>query len=105
MSPPLPARDDIQFNECFLHTRARAELEAVTNFFAEGIEGVGGTQAASVALRVFAVRHITPVAAGFNCDFEPHVKVTLPLGINAVNDPNSDRADHAVTAAAGIGRD
>jgi hypothetical protein len=87
--PPLAsqAADDLKLDKVVTDAGAGAEFEPVADFCAEGVEGVGGTQAVAAALRVFAVCDVTAFGARFHCGFESHAKGTLSLGVKAVNDP------------------
>ena len=79
----------MQFDIIVVHRRARAEFEAITDFLAKGVKGVGGAKAVAEALRVFATGRIAASAGGFHCGFECDTE-TLRRGINTVNDANDD---------------
>ena len=95
----LQAGDYLEFDEVIAHARARAELDPVTDFVAKGIQGIGGTQAVTAALRVFATCDVAAVGALFYCGFELHATVTLSLDVYAVNDADDDGAERGVGVA------
>ena len=86
----LKAGDDVEFDEVVADTGAGAKFEPVTDFLAECVKGVGGTQAMAAALRIFAACDVTAVAARFYCGFELHATETLRLEVDAVNDAHDD---------------
>ena len=107
----LPARDHVQFDEVVADAGAGAEFDPITDFFTEGVQGVGGTQAVAGALRIFAACDVTAVGARFHCGFEFHATGKLRPGVEAVNDPANNgpiRFGHSLAggleAAAGLGK-
>src|SRR5439155_23117246 len=88
----LQPRHYFDFHKVVAHACARAVFDAVADFFAEGLESVGGTKAMAAALGVFAACDVPAVAARFDGSLEFHTTKTLRLDVHAVNDPNNDRA-------------
>jgi hypothetical protein len=85
----LQSRDDVEFYVVVVHSRARAEFEAVSNFVTERIERVGGAETLRAASHAFATGFET-LAARFYCYVESHATKRLRLGIHAVNNANDD---------------
>src|SRR5947209_5483884 len=67
----LEGRNNVQFDEVVVDGGARAEFEAVADFVAEGVEGVGGAETPGTAGHAFALGD-KAVAAGFHCYVESH---------------------------------
>src|SRR5208283_1741061 len=99
--PPgkLQPREHIKFHEVVAYASAGAEFYPVADFFAEGVQGVGGTQAVAAALRVFAARDVAAIIARFYCGHKLHATSTLTFDVYAVNDPDNYRAEGGVGIA------
>ena len=62
----------VQFHKRVVNTCAGAKFEPVAYFLAEGVKGVGGTEAVAVALGVFAACEVTAIGTEGHCNFKSH---------------------------------
>jgi hypothetical protein len=76
---------DVKFDEIVVDGGAGTEFKAVTDFVAEGVERIGGTETRRAALHAFALGH-EAVAARIHCNIKSHAAGSLRLDIDAVND-------------------